>query len=132
MSLLSRLRLSRPGESGSVAVEFALIGMILILLCVGIVEIGRALHLRNQLSHAVDHASRLILLDVDIPAGDVGVAIRDRFDGDGTLLQIADASATVDGIDFRTLEVGYPLSLSIPGLSGDTITIRLRRRIPRP
>jgi Flp pilus assembly protein TadG len=48
-------------DSGAAAIEFAIIVWALIFLCLGIIEIGRGLHVRNEMSYAADLAARRIL-----------------------------------------------------------------------
>ena len=50
-------------EAGTAAVEFAIISMVFISLCVGIVDFGRTLYVKNQLSFLADQATRTVLVN---------------------------------------------------------------------
>ncbi len=43
-------------DSGAAAIEFAIIVWALIFVCLGIIEIGRGLHVRNEMVFAADLA----------------------------------------------------------------------------
>ena len=48
---------------GSTAVEFALICLPFVGVALGILEFGRALYVRNNLSFAADRAARMVLIE---------------------------------------------------------------------
>ncbi|HLP68306.1 MAG TPA: TadE/TadG family type IV pilus assembly protein [Rhizobium sp.] len=135
---LSRLGRARRCQSGATAVEFALVGLPLFLLILGVVEFGRAFFLQNDLSYAADVAARQVLI------GQVGPslsetdattmlddAVRANFrSGDPALLQVSTARETVNGSDFRVLTLRYPFTFLLPDLIDTPITIGLSRRIP--
>lgn len=64
-------------EKGAAAVEFAFIGMLLILGTVGTIEVGRALFMMNELAYAADRAARVVMLKFDIPESELTEAVRD-------------------------------------------------------
>jgi Flp pilus assembly protein TadG len=135
---LSTFRRAGRSQSGAMAVEFALVFFPLLLLVLGIIEFGRVLYVRNDLSYAADIAVRNVLIGKiarDAPDIEAQVklegAVRDSFDsGDPLLLQVAVSKETVDGIAFRVLSVRYPFTFFLPGLVESTVSLGLSRRIP--
>jgi len=135
---LSTLRRAWCSQSGAMAVEFALVCFPLLLLVLGIVEFGRALYVRNDLSYATDIAARKVLIEQiarDAPDSEAQAklesAVRDSFDGgDPLLLQVSVSKETVDGIAFRVLSVRYPFTFFLPGLAESPVSLGLSRRIP--
>lgn len=128
-------RLARS-DSGAAAIEFAIIVWVLILVCLAVIEFGRGLHVRNELSFAGDRAARMILTRFSAEILDpideetLKDEVRDAFLGPKKeLLEVSFANETADGIAFRTMLIQYPFSLLIPGLS-DTITLTVSRRVP--
>ncbi|WP_011579950.1 MULTISPECIES: TadE/TadG family type IV pilus assembly protein [Chelativorans] len=123
--------------SGAAAVEFAIVCMPLLLICLGIVEFGRAFFVRNDLSYAADVAARKVLIG-QIPAGapssdaasGLETAVREAFVGDASLLQIAVGEETVDGARYRTLSIRYPFTFLVPGLDDSPFALGVSRRIP--
>ncbi|MFC3162903.1 TadE/TadG family type IV pilus assembly protein [Ciceribacter thiooxidans] len=137
-SVRSRLGRVRQCQSGATAVEFALVGLPLFLLILGVVEFGRAFFLQNDLSYAADVAARQVLIgqvgpnlsETDATAK-LDNAVRANFrSGDPALLQVMTARETVNGSDFRVLTLRYPFTFLLPDLVDTPITIGLSRRIP--
>lgn len=125
-------------RSGATAVEFAILCLPLFLMALGLVEFGRALNLRNDLSYAADVAARKVLIG-QIPAGSsesdvlakLDAAVRGAFAaGDPNLLQVTVGKETVDGAVFRRLSIHYDFTLLLPGLKDGPIALELSRRIP--
>jgi Flp pilus assembly pilin Flp len=123
-------------DSGAAAIEFAIIIWALIFLCLGIIEIGRGLHVRNEMSYAADLAARRILtfeaysadplMEADEDA--LELEVREAFKGPrpGEL----DVTFPLDDSgNFRVIVMSYPFSLLIPGLR-DTFDLTVTRRVP--
>jgi Flp pilus assembly protein TadG len=118
-------------ERGAAAVEFALIALALILVSVGVIEFGRGLLLRNELSFAADHGARKVLLDPTVEDSALQDAIRSALiQAQSELLVVTLGTETADGAQYRTIFLSYPLMLLIPGFSGETISLSLSRRVP--
>jgi hypothetical protein len=76
MKTMSKLRNLRRCEAGGTTLEFAIIACAIILLSLGLVELGRALHVRNEISYAADFAARKILADPEYPTSDLEAEVR--------------------------------------------------------
>lgn len=127
MTLLFRFR---ECNRGAAAVEFAIVSLILIALCLGIVDFGRGLYVRNNLAFAADLGARRILVDPTIADTALRDAVRAGFQGAPDLLQVDSANETISGISFRTITVRFPLTLHVPGLTHSGITLKVARRVP--
>lgn len=123
-------------DSGAAAIEFAIIVWALIFLCLGIIEIGRGLHVRNEMSYAADLAARRILTfeaysgAVLAPSDEdaLRLVVQQAFSGPSP----EDLSVTFPldaGGNFRVILLSYPFSLLIPGL-GDSFDLTVSRRVP--
>ncbi|WP_163266827.1 TadE/TadG family type IV pilus assembly protein [Chelativorans alearense] len=124
-------------QSGAAAVEFAIVCLPLLLLCLGVVEFGRAFFVRNDLAYAADVAARKVLigqipLDASLSEATVALdgAVRGAFGGDGNLLQVTVETETVDGVQYRTLSIRYPFTFLVPGVSDSPFALSVSRRIP--
>jgi Flp pilus assembly protein TadG len=112
-------------------VEFALIGLVMIVLTVGAIEFGRALYLRNNLSFAADRAARRGLIDKTATTVQLENEARSAFSGgDPAQLTISIVSETIDGIPVQTISLTHSIKLLIPGLTTREISMRVSRRIP--
>lgn len=133
MSEVRRIgRRLRRDQRGQAALEFAIIAMALILVSIGIVEFGRALQVRNELSFAADFAARQILTNPNISDATVENKIRSVFKGyDSSQLSVVLGTETADGLNFRTVALSYPFTLLIPGLADPGVTLKVSRRTPK-
>ena len=118
-------------QRGASAVEFAICGAILIFLSLGIIECGRALLVRNELSYAADRATRVVLMDPAASDGTVAAAARDGFEEDDSLLAVTVDEETLDGLPSRVITLTYPVELLLPVLSSTGFNVSVSRRISR-
>ena len=121
----------RDCTRGAAAVEFAIISMVLIGLVVGTIDFGRTLYVKNQISALADKAVRKVLIDPSVSTSTLESELRDEFyAGDPDQLSVDVDSETVDGISYRVVTVGFPMTLFIPGLSSEAISLSVTRRVP--
>ena len=128
MRIFRRLR---SCQAGTTAVEFAIIGPVLVLVSLGVIELGRGLNIRNQLSQAADYGARKILIDKQISDSALGNTVRSAFSAaDGGGLTVTIGAESVNGVQFRTISLKYPFTPLIPGLFSGQIDLSLVRRTP--
>ena len=117
-------------QKGGVAIEFAFVSMGLIMLGLGTLEFGRALQMHNELSFAADVGVREFLRDDSISNDTLEAKVRAAFDtSHPDLLAVTVGTETVDGVEFRTLALTYPVTLIVPVISND-IVLNVERRAP--
>ena len=123
-------RLTR-NEDGGPAIEFAIIAPIFIAVCLGVISLGYAFQVRNEMAHAVDAGIRQVMMDPTITDADLTTAIKDAFqESDPANLTVTLTNSTIAGIDYRAIAVSYPFTrIVIPGLP-DNMTLALSRRTP--
>ena len=128
---MGRLRILARGEAGASALEFAIVASALIVLAVGLVEFGRALHVRNELSFAADFAARAILTHPERSNDELEAEVRSALtSSEAERLEISVETETVDGASFRTVALSYPFTLLIPTLRSEPISMSIERRVP--
>ena len=121
----------RSCQAGSTAVEFAIVCPVLVLVTLGVIEFGRGLNIRNQLSQAADYGARKILTDKQISDSGLETTVRSAFSASAVgLLTVTIGAESVNGVQFRTITLGYPFTPLIPGLSSGQINLSLTRRTP--
>ncbi len=117
-------------RSGAAALEFALVGLPLILLILGLVEFGRALYVRAALDAAADRAQRVLLIAPDTSDNDLGAFVREELDGlSSDRLTIDHGAETISGARYRLLELRYDMVLAVPTPLGSSLAIDTVRRI---
>lgn len=120
-------------EAGTAAIEFAFIGLLLITVTVGIIEVGRALFMLNELSHAADRAARGIMLNFEVPEDSLRDLARDENFLTGLVPGTMDLVSPVPGTGepFRNVRLSYPFTPMVSGLTIGTITLSTDRQVAR-
>jgi Flp pilus assembly pilin Flp len=108
--------MSRRGEDGAAAVEFALLLPLLVLLLFGIIQFGAAFNARIRATNAAREAARLAVVGID-DWGDIGrgsfwQVVQDDA-GLGTITNCTLSTEDVLG-GALTVSFNYPLNLAIP------------------
>jgi Flp pilus assembly protein TadG len=118
-------------EAGASAVEFAIVGSVLIALCIAILSFGWALQIRSNLSQAADVAIRSIIIDPETSDSDLEAQVYAALTHYGVeRLNVEAGETTVGATDFRTLSIEYDMTLSIPLLPTNLVTLNVSRRVP--
>lgn len=120
-------------QRGATAIEFALIGMVLITVSLGTIEVGRALMLYNALAHGADRAARLLMIhpkDTDDKLRERWMAERSRYSV-GIPADLVPVFGSVTGV-YRPVTLSYTFKPMLKGLAfkSDGITISATRRVP--
>lgn len=120
-------------RSGAAALEFALIGLPFIMLLLGLIEVGRALHIRTALDAAADRAQRAILIDPTASAETIETEIRKAFQTGGSdLLAVTYETGSASGINYRLVMLDYSMNLFLPAPLGGAVSIGSTRRVAVP
>lgn len=106
-------------EQGAVAVEFALILPILVLLVFGIVEFGRAYNAKISLQHAAREGVRVHALQTGEDPVAITKAAAASLDGS----QITVAFTACNSGDPTELTATYPFSYNVPLLGAGTLDL---------
>jgi len=119
-------------EDGGPAIEFAIIAPVFIAVCLGVISLGYAFQVRNEMAHAADAGIREVLMDPTITDDALVAAIKDTFaESDPDSLSITLTNLTIDGVDYRAIALSYPFTrIVIPGMP-DNVTLDLSRRTPK-
>lgn len=120
----------RRCERGGVAVEFAIVGGIMISAMIGVIEFGQILQTRNELSQAADRGAREMLVCPGVSKPELETLVRNAFSGSEDDLVFTDADKIVQGLQFREISVSYPVTISMPGLQ-HSLTLSVTRRAPK-
>ena len=132
VKLSSLFRRLTRNEDGGPAIEFAIIAPVFITVCLGVISLGYAFQVRNEMAHAVDAGIRQVMMDPTITDADLETAIKDAFqesDPDNLIVTLSDM--TIDSIDYRAIAVSYQFNrIVIPGMPND-MALSLSRRTPK-
>ena len=113
----------RHRERGVVAVEFALVAPLLILLIFGAIQFGRAYNAKIELSAAVREGARVLALGSDDPAA----VTRDAAPGlDPDAITVITSDDPCTAGTPATVDASYPFDLNIPFWGNAAVTISAR------
>jgi len=120
-------------ESGSVTIEFAAIGSLLLIAILGTFELGRVLYTHYNLETAVGTTTRLIQLQA--PPTVLEEAVRSRFSMIEQQYITVDVNPThiIDGVTYTRIEARYDLPLIIPNFnifSGNPYIVEAVQLVP--
>lgn len=135
------LRLSNC-QSGSTAVEFALIAMAMLVLILGTIELGRGLHLYNRISFAMDRAARVGITYPNATDQQLTDEILAEFPISGTAAgpeSLSDLRPSIEitlidtpnGLDYRILSARMLFKPLVPNLLDNRFTLSVSRRVPK-
>ncbi len=117
------------GSRGATAVEFALVALPFVILMLGLIEFGRALHIRNGLDNAADRAQRQIIIDAAATSTSLTASARATFlAGDANKLLVVLSEGTSGSTTYRTVDLSYTMTLLVPiPMSGDVVLTTSRK-----
>lgn len=128
---MRRLYALKRSEQGAAAVEFAIISGVLVMLLIAIVDFGRTLYVKNQLSFLADQAARSVLVQPGITDATLEADLRADFNaGDPTDLTVSISTVVVGANTFRVLSIDYPVTLFVPNLASSILDLNVTRRVP--
>lgn len=128
---MRRLYALKRSEQGAAAVEFAIISGVLVMLLIAIVDFGRTLYVKNQLSFLADQAARSVLVQPGITDATLEADLRADFNaGDPTDLTVTISTVVVGANTFRVLSIDYPVTLFVPNLASSILDLNVTRRVP--
>lgn len=101
------------------------------MLIVGGIDVGRALYVKNQLSFLADEAARDVMFEPYVSEAEIISRLSSDFSaGDPTQLGLSVSYQVFANVDFRVIEIAYPMDTFIPYLTSSTLTLTVSRRIP--
>lgn len=112
-----------PGERGSVAIEYAIILPVLLVLVIGLIETGRLIWTQTTLDRAVEAAARCAAVD-SVQCGTAD-AVQQYAVGQAYGLQVESSAFTVVSESCGvSVSVTYPFTMLIPWTASSQLTLR--------
>lgn len=115
---------------GAAAIEFAILAPVFVLLLIGLLEFGRALHLRNALNDAADRAQRMVLIDREVALDSIRASVVEAFRGAQVVGPfLSEAAIETDGVFFRRISITIETNLLLPSPLGRSLTMNEERLV---
>jgi Flp pilus assembly protein TadG len=113
---------------GATSIEFAVVGALLFLILLTTLDFGRALAARNEMSHALGRASRVVNLNPATTPEEVETLLEDYLsDYENTSLHVE--IAALSGTSYMQISVSFPFHSSLP-FRPDEITLQVSTLVP--
>jgi Flp pilus assembly protein TadG len=123
-------RFARASE-GAAAVEFAIIVPVFVMFCMGIIEGGRMLWIRNSIQTATEEAGRYAMAHTTATDTELITHAADYFDSVGmdnpTFTVVRD---TVDDMDFVTISGAYSFQYMFSVFDFGDVELDGKARVP--
>lgn len=130
--LLASVRRLADCRSGAALVEFGFAGPALIILVLGVAEVGRLTYTQAALSYAAQEATRFaIVREGNVTASDIETFASGQLIGLDTNLAVFTAAApisTATNTSLVTVQVTYPFNFLLPLPSLQSITLTAESR----
>jgi len=129
---LSRIALPfLRNQNGVGAIEFAIILPVFLLIIFGTLEFGRALKARNEMSHALSRAVRVINLDAEQTTDAIKEHLASYLADYGSEdLAVNVASTTLSGTDYMNISVSFPFHATIPFSNASVLNLQVETFVP--
>ena len=117
-------------EDGTVAIEFAIVGLLFFTLLLGSIEIGRAMWMRNSVQFAAEEAARWALVQSAENSTAVVNYARGRLTSSPATANITAPYVTISGIRYVVVTVTQNFTPVITLIPTGTITMTGLARMP--
>lgn len=109
-------RLDLGNNAGSIAVEFALIGPVLLAMLLGLVYLAQFMQIDSRLSEAVEKAGRFADINTEATDSDLQAIVSGSLAGlDTTPLTITIGTETIDSVTYRSIQASFDLDIPLYG-----------------
>lgn len=130
-----RLRLKqfikgRKSESGSAAVEFALVAPVLIAIMMGLIDFGRLFWTKNTMQFAVDETARFAMVNPASSPATLTAYATNRISGSLTGVTFTATPTTISGVDYQTINAQFTYNHMIPFVPLGTTILTARSSSP--
>ena len=115
-------------RSGVAALEYALALPVLLMVVLGIIEVGRALAVRNEMSHALGRTTRIVHLTPSTTPEQIAASLEGYLENYDTELEVS--ITEISGTSFMEISVQFPFEISIPFAPISEVTLSVATLAP--
>lgn len=122
-------------KKGATAVEFAMIAPVLVMIIFSVLEVGRALFVKNSLQHGVEVAARHAMVNPSATTTELKTLAFSQATAIGNAsgtVAFAVKDTVIDSATFTEIKAEVDHKMEAPLLSVFTISIEASTRFPKP
>lgn len=120
----------RRNDDGTTAVEFAIVGPLIIALMFWFFDLAFSLYVRNSFMHAVNEAAREVYLDPDRTDQELETSLMSKLDRFGEEVTIESTLDTSGALHFHVISAQMTYHFKAPPFSGSGIVLTAESRAP--
>ncbi len=124
------LRLFKTDKSGATAVEFAIMGSVMIAIMFGFFDVAFAFYVRNSFNHAVGAAAREVYVDPDRTTAEITDDITDRLARFNSPIVTTVGTASAGALEYRVINVKMDYHYKTPYLNKFVVSLQGESRAP--
>jgi len=125
-----RARAFHRDRSGGSAVEFAIMGAVMIALMLGFYDVAFSIYVRNSFNHTVSDAARQVYVDPDRTESEIETDILATLSKYSERISVTAPIETSGDLDYRTINVQMVYHYKSPFLNNMPITLQGESRAP--
>lgn len=126
------LKRFRRDDEGVMAVEFAMILPVFLMMLFGTLEIGNVLYAKSTLQQGIETAGRYAMVHIDATSGEIEAEALSRITELGPLSPTFTVVQSVEaGISYSTISVAAEYSVITPFFTGRTIDLTSSMKVPQ-
>lgn len=116
---------------GAAAVEFAIVGAVFVILCMGLIDFGRNFDLQGRVNHAADVAARTLFLDKSVNPAQLATRINAAFPTLGfDRMTVTMSDTSISARPYKRVTLSVPITFLTPGVFRRNGTITVERLVP--
>jgi Flp pilus assembly protein TadG len=115
---------------GTTAVEFAIVGPIIIALMFWFFDIAFSLYVRNSFNHAVNTVARSVYVDPNRTDEQIVAQLNDQLSRFGEQITAESTTETVGALDYHVISAQMQYRFKLPPFSSSPLTLTAEARAP--
>ncbi len=115
---------------GTTAVEFAIVGPLVIAMMFWFFDLAFSLYVRNSFNHAVNTVARSAYIDPDRTDEQIIALLEGELARFGDGIVAASTTETIDSLDYHIINAQMQYRFKLPPFSGSPLTLTAQARAP--
>lgn len=115
---------------GAMAVEFAIVAPIFLIMVLGIIEVGRAFWIKSTLQYAVEEAGRYVMVNTSATTSQVQTYAQGYLPSSLSAASVSALQETTGSVTFMSITASYSFQTIVPLVPLPAVTLNAKSRVP--